>query len=100
LLRSYFIRTKLDSLDFLFKEVLDAEQATYMITKLRHHINNLYDHYNNIGGSSCHVQHGGELPKCSSIIIDESKSGNLSHHFMNKFHSAEILKVMYKTNKR
>jgi hypothetical protein len=49
-------------------------------------INNLYDHYNNIGGSSSQVQHGNESPKCSSITIGESESGKLSLHFMNKFH--------------
>jgi hypothetical protein len=57
-----------------------------MITKLRHHINNLYEHYKNIGRSASHVQHSSESPKCSSIIIGESESDNLSLHFMNKFH--------------
>jgi hypothetical protein len=33
--------TKSHSLDFWFKEVLDVEKATHMITKLRHHIDKL-----------------------------------------------------------
>lgn len=44
--------TKSHSLDFWFKEVLDAEKATHMITKLRRQIDKLYDHYNNSGGNS------------------------------------------------
>ena len=48
-------RTKFDSIDFWFEQVLNAEQATHMVTQLRHHINNLYDQYNNIGGSSYYV---------------------------------------------
>jgi hypothetical protein len=78
--------TKLDLLDYWFKEALNVEQATQMITKLRHHIDKLYDHYDNIGGSSSRVQHGSDSPQCSSNTIDESESINPSLHFMNKFH--------------
>jgi hypothetical protein len=44
--------TKLDSLAYWFKGVLNVEQAIRMITKLRYHLDKLYDHYDNNGGSS------------------------------------------------
>jgi uncharacterized protein YoxC len=78
--------TKLDALDYWFKEVLNVEQANQMITKLKHHVTKLYDHYDNIDGSSSRIHQGNDSPQCSSITINESKSGDISLHFMNKFH--------------
>jgi hypothetical protein len=80
--------TKLDSLDFWFKEVLSVEQAIRMITKLRYYLDKLYDHYDNNGGSSSQVHHGSD----SSTTIDESESSDHSFHFMNKFHKYQASK--------
>jgi hypothetical protein len=74
-------RTKLDSLDYWFKEVLSVEQATRMITKLRCHLDRLYYHYDNNGGSSSRDYNGSD----SSTTIDESESNDNSFHFMSKF---------------
>jgi hypothetical protein len=82
------LRTKLDSLDYWFKEVLSVEQATRMITKLRYHLDKLYDHYDNNGGSSSRVHHGSD----SSTTIDESESSDHSFQFMNKFHKYRVSK--------
>jgi hypothetical protein len=79
-------RTKLDSLDYWFKEVINVEQATRMITKLKHHVDKLYDHYDIIGESSSQVHHVNDSSQFSFITIDESESGDHSLHFMNKFH--------------
>jgi hypothetical protein len=57
-----------------------------MITKGRHHINKLYNHYDIIGGSSSQVHHVGDSSQCSSIIIADSDNSDHSLHFMNKFH--------------
>jgi hypothetical protein len=73
--------TKLDSLDYWFKEVLSIEQATRMITKLRCHLDKLYDHYDNNGGSSSWIHNGSD----SSTTIDECESSDNSFHFMSKF---------------
>jgi len=53
-----------------------------MITKLRYHLDKLYEHYDNIGGSSSRVHHSSD----SSTTIDESESSDHSFHFMSKFH--------------
>jgi hypothetical protein len=82
------LRTKLDSLDYWFKEVLSVEQATRMITKLRYLMDKLYDHYDNNGGSSSRVHHGSD----SSTTIDESESSDHSFQFMNKFHKYRVSK--------
>jgi hypothetical protein len=74
-------RTKFDSLDYWFKEVLSVEQATRMITKLRYHLDKLYDHYDNNSGSSYRVHNGSD----SSTTIDESENIDNSFHFMSKF---------------
>jgi hypothetical protein len=52
-----------------------------MITKLRCHLDKLYDHYDNNGGSSSRVHNGNDL----STIIDKSESSDNSFHFMSKF---------------
>jgi hypothetical protein len=81
-------RTKLDSFDFWFKEVLNVEQAIRMITKLRYHLDKLYDQYDSNGGSSSRIHHGSD----SSTTIDESESSDHSFHFMNKFQKYRVSK--------
>jgi hypothetical protein len=76
-------RTKLESLEYWFKDVLGTKKCDEMVTKLRSCINKLYDHYN-VGQSSSQVQHDSELSQGSSIKIEETESANL--YFMNRFH--------------
>jgi hypothetical protein len=52
-----------------------------MITKLRYHLDKLYDHSDNNGGSSFRVHNGSDL----SSTIDENESSDNSFHFMSKF---------------
>jgi hypothetical protein len=51
-----------------------------MITKLKYHLDKLYDHYDNNGESSSRVHNGSD----SSTTIDESESSENSFHFMSK----------------
>jgi hypothetical protein len=87
-------RTKLDSLDYWFKEVFSVEQATRMITKLRCHLDKLYDHYDNNGGSSSRVHNGSD----SSTTIDESESSDNSFHFRSKFQKYRAFKSDVESN--
>jgi hypothetical protein len=48
---------------------------------LRYHLDKLYDHYDNNGGSSSRVHKGSD----SSTTIDESECIDYSFHFMSKF---------------
>jgi hypothetical protein len=80
-------RTKLDSLDFWFKEVLNAEKSTNLIRTLKLYLHKLYDHYKHIDGGSSQVQHGSESSQASLATTDASQSANLSLHFMNRFHN-------------
>jgi hypothetical protein len=77
-------RTKLGSLEFWFKDVLNEEQCTNMVKKLKHYLQKLYDHFD-AGKTSSQVEHGSDYacPQGSSMI---EETDNLSLHFMNKFH--------------
>lgn len=52
-----------------------------MVTKLKYHLDKLYDHYYNNGESSSQVHHGSDL----STTIDERESSDHSFHFISKF---------------
>jgi hypothetical protein len=75
-------RTKLGSLEFWFKDVLNEEQCTNMVKKLKHYLQKLYDHFDD-GETSSQVEHGSACPQ-GSLMTEETE--NLSLHFMNKFH--------------
>jgi hypothetical protein len=78
------LRTKLGSLKFWFKDVLNEEQCTNMVKKLKHYLQKLYDHFD-AGGTSSQVEHGSDYACCQgSSMIEETD--NLLLHFMNKFH--------------
>jgi hypothetical protein len=76
-------RTKLGSLEYWFKDVLGIDKCIDTMKKLRCILNKLYDYYS-FKESSSQVQHGTELPQCSSMKIEENKNANL--YFMNRFH--------------
>jgi hypothetical protein len=76
-------RTKLGSLEYWFKDVLSEEQCTKMVKKLKHNLQQLYDHFN-VGESSSQVECGSAFPQGSSINVEETE--NISLHFMNRFH--------------
>jgi hypothetical protein len=77
-------RTKLGSLEFWFKDVLNEEQCTNIVKKLMHYLKKLYDHFD-AGETSSQVEHDSlyACPQSSSMI---EETDNLSLHFMNKFH--------------
>ncbi|XP_062145383.1 zinc finger BED domain-containing protein RICESLEEPER 1-like [Alnus glutinosa] len=83
-------QTKLGSLEFWFKNILNEEQCTNMVKKLKHYLQKLYDHLD-AGETSSQVEHGSVYvcPQGSSMI---EETDNLSLHFMNKFHKYLILK--------
>ncbi|XP_059451427.1 zinc finger BED domain-containing protein RICESLEEPER 2-like [Corylus avellana] len=74
-------RTKLESLEYWFKDVLGDKKCEEMVKKLKSCLNKLYDHYN-VGQSSSQVQHGSELLQGSSMKIEETESANF--YFMNR----------------
>jgi hypothetical protein len=76
-------RTKLESLEYWFKDVLGANECREMVKKLRSCIDKLYDYYN-VGQSSSQAPHSSELSQGSSIQIEQNESANL--YFMNRFH--------------
>ena len=82
-------QTKLESLEYWFKDVLGTDECKEMVKKLRSCIDKLYDYYN-VGQSSSQAQHGSELSQSSSIQIEETESANL--YFMNRFHKYLSLK--------
>jgi hypothetical protein len=76
-------RTKLELLEYWFKDVLRTDECKELVKKLRSCINKLYNYYN-VGQSSSQAQHGSKLSQGSSIQIEEIESTNL--YFMNRFH--------------
>jgi hypothetical protein len=77
----------LGSLKFWFKDVLNEEQCTNMVKKLKHYLHKLYDHFD--GETSSQVEHGSAYPQGSSMT---EETENLLLHFMNKFHKYLTLK--------
>jgi hypothetical protein len=76
-------RTKLGSFKYWFKDVLNEEQCTKMVKKLKHNLQQLYDHFD-VGESSSQVEHDSAFPQGSSINVEETE--NILLHFMNRFH--------------
>jgi hypothetical protein len=70
-------QTKLESLEYWFKDVLTVEQCTNMIIKLKNYLQKLYDHFD-VGDSSSQVEHGSAFPQDSSVTEDTE---DLSLHF-------------------
>jgi hypothetical protein len=71
-------RTKLGSLEYWFKDVLSEEQCTKIVKKLKHNLQQLYDHFN-LGESSSQVEHGAS-PQNSSFNVEETENISLSLH--------------------
>jgi hypothetical protein len=71
-------RTKLGSLEYWFKDVLSEEQCTKIVKKLKHNLQQLYDHFN-VGESSSQVEHGAS-PQNSSFNVEETENISLSLH--------------------
>ena len=77
------LQTKLGSLEYWFKDVLNVKKHNDMMKKLKFYLNKLYDHYN-VGDGSSQVQHSNELPRSFLMKIEEIDNVNL--YFINRFH--------------